>query len=215
MTTLDINNPAMFTSTPLRDEAVRLMRRWAWLFVGGLVYALLGVLAIAQPIIASFGASIVLGSILLVSGIVQLVQAFQLSRADGRVSRFLLALASMVAGGIILYYPGVGMAAIVMTLSFYFFMSAFAKWTLASEVRPHQGWGWLTFSAFVSFLAGVVLVLTYPASALIAPGTLLGIELVMFGVSLIGFSLSLRSAYKRLGHPNGTRYVEEPPRRAA
>jgi uncharacterized membrane protein HdeD (DUF308 family) len=106
---------------------------------------------------------------------------------------------ALAAGIVILRFPDAGMLGIAIVLTFYFTMSAAAKWVLALGMRPHRGWIWAFLSATASFLLGMYIIMTFPFSALWLPGFLLGIDLIILGSSLIGFSFNLKKLH---GSPN-------------
>jgi uncharacterized membrane protein HdeD (DUF308 family) len=65
---------------------------------------------------------------------------------------------------------------------------------LAFKVRPEKGWGWMLFSAVMAGILGILLLAEWPLSGVWAIGTLLGINLMFSGFSLI----SIGSAARRL-----------------
>ncbi len=89
-------------------------------------------------------------------------------------------------------YPDTGMLGISLALSFYFLLAATAKWIVYMSVRPAKGWGWGLASSMMSFALGVLIIVTFPFSALWVPGTLLGIDLIIAGAVMIGASFSVR-----------------------
>lgn len=193
---------ASFFETDSRLEVLRSMtdlgRRWGWVLFAGLVLVILGGIAFALPVASTVGLTIGLAALLIVSGIVHFIQAFQLRHEPGSTLRFFQSFLALLIGALIFRYPEGGLLAIALALSFQFFMSAIVQWNLAWTMRPFPGRFWSVLGGFASFALGVYIVATFPFSALWVPGTLLGIDLLVTGGSLIGFSMSLRQLDHRL-----------------
>jgi uncharacterized membrane protein HdeD (DUF308 family) len=148
--------------------------------------------------------------ILLVSGVVQLVQAFRFSRYGGTAWRVFQSLISIVGGFIMLRYPVIGIMGVGLTIIFYLFMSAASQMALGFATQHVRGSGVLLLSSIVSFALGVLLIAQLPFSALWIPGVFLAVDLIIGGVSLILLSFRFRSL--RAERPATTRLEE---RRAA
>jgi uncharacterized membrane protein HdeD (DUF308 family) len=173
-------------------------RNWGWVLVAGVAYITLGIIALSWPVASTVGLTFTLGILFLVASVVQAAHAIHLRKESGTGSRVVQSIAALVAGLLILRYPGAGMVGIAIAMTFYFFVSAFSKWAIAAGMRPHSGWGWTFVSATCSFLLGAYMIVTFPVSALWVPGLILGIDLVIMGASMIGFAFSVRSARARL-----------------
>jgi uncharacterized membrane protein HdeD (DUF308 family) len=65
------------TETAHFDRAQYLHSKWGWFLVLGLVLASAGALAVALPTISTFAASVVLGVVLALAGVVKMVQSLQ------------------------------------------------------------------------------------------------------------------------------------------
>jgi uncharacterized membrane protein HdeD (DUF308 family) len=186
-----------------------------WMLAGGVITVVLGVIAFRSPVASSLGVTIAIGALLLADGVVRLVHAIRERRHQTGSSRFFLAIVSIIAGGLVLFYPGAGLLGVAVALSFYFFATAGSQWVLASAMGPNSGRGWVIASSIASFALGVYIIANFPLSALWVPGMLLGIELVIMGASMIGVSFRLRRFEK--GVEEIHERIEKPPeeRRAA
>ena len=167
----------------------------AWSIVIGILLMFLGVLAIAIPVVATVQIAWLLGVVLIVSGIVQLIDGFRLSKERGRGwgSRCLLAGISLIAGIIMIRNPIAGAIGLTFTLAFYLLAGAVGKAVVVFEHPGVPGRGWLVFSSLVSLFLGIYLLATLPISSLVVPGTILGVDLIFFGISLIVFTGESRS----------------------
>lgn len=166
-----------------------------WPVFFGITLVLLGLVVMASASSFTFGISWIMGFAFVVSGGVQTVHAFQLLDSRGRVGRFLMAALSLIAGVVILRNPDVGAEAITLLLSFYLLFGGLTKGVVAYESGQAYGRNWLIFSSIVSAFLGVWLIVTFPSSSLIMPGTLLGVDLLFNGFSLAFFSIGYTTQY--------------------
>jgi uncharacterized membrane protein HdeD (DUF308 family) len=175
------------------EQLTPLGRHWAWVLTAGLAYITLGIVALSWPITSTVSLTFVLGALFVAIGLLQTIHCIRLGAAAGNGWRIFQALAALVAGGLILRYPEAGMLGIAITMAFYFFVSAAAKGAIAWDLRPHSGWGWQFTSAVASFFLGAFIIATFPFSAIWVPGIILGIDLIVMGASLVGFSVDLKN----------------------
>lgn len=181
----------LFTNWGKSDFKLR--GQWGWVFGTGLLFILLGGVALALPVLSTLAISLSVATLLIVGGSAYLVQSFRMASGRSTTTRFLLSIVSISTGFLIWRYPAGGMLAIAIALSFYFFIGGAFQWNLATSMRPHKGWGLGVVSALASFFMGIALLVTFPLSTLWMPGALLGIDIIISGIAMVGFSLSLRS----------------------
>jgi uncharacterized membrane protein HdeD (DUF308 family) len=182
----------------LREELGHVGKNWGWLLGGGVASIILGVAAFTWPERSTVGLIFALGWFFLIGGFVRIAQAIQLRNEIGTGWRVFDSILSLAAGVLLLRYPGGGMFAVTIAMTFFFFMSAVSKSTVAFATRPHPGSGWAFVSAVASFALGIYMLLTFPVSALWVPGALLGIDFVIYGISLTGVSFKLRDLHKEI-----------------
>lgn len=181
-------NPLLSFGTKIKHLA----QHWGWVLAFGCVYLALGLLALGMPVESSIALAKTLGTLLFISGLIQLVHAIQLRHESGSGSRYFQTFLSLIGGGLMLRFPDAGLFAITIILSFYFLLGAFVKWALALAVRPNKGWGWVLTSAITSIILGAYVVASLPWAALWVPGTVLGIDFIFAGLSMIRLSTELR-----------------------
>lgn len=163
--------------------------RWGWILGTGALFTIIGTIALSLPVLSTLAISLSLATLLVVGGSAYLLKSFT-------TARFFKSLLAIVSGFLIWRYPGGGMLGIAIALSFYFLVGGAFQWNLATSMRPHKGWGIGAISALVSFLMGIALLVTFPFSALWMPGALLGIDLIISGIAIVGFSISIKMRKK-------------------
>jgi len=85
-----------------------------------------------------------------------------------------------------------GAFAITLVMAFYFLAASAGRGALALEFRGGTGRGWLAFSAVVSLFLGIYLISTISTSSLTIPGLFLGVDLIIYGITLITLGAGLK-----------------------
>lgn len=152
----------------------------------------LGALALARPVGTTLGLARFLGFLLVISGVVQLAHSLGVQHVRGRFGRLVLSGLSIVAGALMIRNPVAGAVWLTLVLTFFLLASAVAKGVLAFEIKPARGWGWTAFSAVISAILGVYLIVALPTASLIIPAVFFGVDLIFYGVSILVLGLTSR-----------------------
>jgi uncharacterized membrane protein HdeD (DUF308 family) len=172
-------------------------KRW-WYFSLGVLLVLLGASASYSAVATTLVSVVFLGWILLAAGAGMVILSF----LTGRWSGFLLTLAagvlSIIAGIATLSSPLSGAAAITLMIGA-ILIAAGSYRSIASVVMQFPNWGWALLSGIVSFALGVMLVRGWQTTSLFFLGLVIGIDLILHGVSWIMFSLSIHNLAGNLG----------------
>ena len=153
-----------------------------------------GFLAIASPFLAGIAVTRLVGWLLLISGGLHFVYAFRGGGATAVLWEFLLALVYAVAGIYILSNTAMGLAALTFVIAFYLFAEAMIVFAESYMMRHEKGSGWLLFNGTVTLLLALMILTTWPASKAWAVGTLVGVAMLISGIS----RLMMASAVRRI-----------------
>ncbi len=169
---------------------------WKAFLIEGIVLVILGVAAIAVPLLASIAVTIFLGWMFLFSGVVGLYLTFTARGMPGFWWSLVSAVLAIVAGLILLIQPVAGTLTLTIVLGAYFIAEGIATIMYSLEHRKELSgrWGWLLASGILDLLVAAAIVIGLPGSAAWAIGLLVGINLVFGGTSLIGMALAARNA---------------------
>lgn len=184
-----------FAHDRLEEGTTGLGKNWGWLLAAGLAFILFGVVAISWPIASTFGLAVALASVLAITGVLLMIQAVKMRFEHGAPMRFVHALLLLLTGGVIFFYPGIGMLGISVMLTAYFFLGAVVQWLAAQALAPDRARIWVYLNSLASFLLGIYMLFTFPVSVLWVPGMLLGIEFLIHGGGLIGLAWVVRKLY--------------------
>jgi uncharacterized membrane protein HdeD (DUF308 family) len=185
-------------------------RNAAWGIVLGILTAVLGLLLIAYPLFTATITTIFIGSILVVAGIFEVVQALRANNVGTFFARLLLGLVYGFGGIMLLLYPLRGVAVLTMVLGVVLLVEAGATAVLAFQVKPVSGWGWLLGDAVITAILGFLILAHWPASSIWAIGTLVGAAILVRGITRIALSTLMRRVTKRVEEE-----IDIRPRRAA
>jgi uncharacterized membrane protein HdeD (DUF308 family) len=190
----------MSTSSNLGDTlASEAKSRAGWGIFLGILTAALGVLLIAYPLAAATITAILIGSVLVIAGIVDIALALRAHTGGSFFGRLLLGIVYGIGGLLLLFNPlwGVGVLTVVLGVML-FFEAGVATW-LAFSMRPLSGWGWLLFDAAITAILGWLILAHWPSSAIWAIGTLVGVAVLMRGITRIALSAGLRRVAGQAG----------------
>ena len=164
---------------------------WRFFLVEGIVLLALGVTAIVVPPVATFAVEILIGWIVLVSGIVGLVSTLRTRGAPGFGWSLLSAVIAIAAGGVLLAWPLSGALSLTLILTVFLAVEGVASIMYALDHRREltQRWGFMLVSGVVDLVLAGMIFAGLPATAAWAIGLLVGINLVFGGTALIAMAL--------------------------
>ena len=164
-----------------------------WLIALGVISVFVGMLAIGSPMVAGMSVSMVVGVMLLISGVGHLVGAFKAGSFGSGILGFLGGTLTSFAGVVMLFRPLVGLGLLTIVLAVYLILDGISGIVLGFRMRAlRQGWGWLVFSGALGLVLGVLIYRQWPVSGVWAIGTLVGIHILFRGWSLIAIGLAAR-----------------------
>src|SRR5580704_2788946 len=132
----------MISDTSFADSLFhgRLRAASGRLFWFGLVMVVLGIAAIVFPIISTLVATLLVGWVLLIFGIITLVGSFSIHGTGPFFGVLLLSLLSIAAGVFLLFNPLAGAVALTLLVGVIFMFQGAFEIFFAFEMRPHTGW---------------------------------------------------------------------------
>jgi len=167
---------------------------WRLFLAEGIILVILGILAIVVPPIATIAVEVLIGWLLLMSGIVGLISTFRTRGAPGFGWSLLSAVIGTVAGIVLLAWPLSGALSLTLILTVFLVLEGVVSILYALEHKRELSgrWGMMLFSGVVDlFLAGIIFA-GLPGTAAWAIGLLVGINLVFGGSALIAMALHAR-----------------------
>jgi uncharacterized membrane protein HdeD (DUF308 family) len=164
--------------------------------IEGIVLLALGFVAIVVPPLATVAVTILIGWLVLASGILGLIMTLRARGAPGFAWSLVSAVIGIVAGIVLLAWPLSGALSLTLILTAFLALEGIASILYALEHRREltPRWGFMLVSGIVDlFLAGMIFA-GLPATAAWAIGLLVGINLVFGGIALIAMALRAGTA---------------------
>ena len=170
----------------------QLHRSWGWFVALGVLLLILGIVCVLGEVATTLISVIVLGWLLLLSGVFALIHAFQTRTWSGFFLYLLSAVLRAFTGFLLIRYPLIGALSLTLLLAFLFIVGGIFRAVGAASLRfPH--WGWTGLSGFIALALGIMLLVQLPASSLWFLGLAVGIDLIFEGTGLIALGSALRA----------------------
>lgn len=181
----------------LELEAVH--ERSGWFTALGILMIILGVIAIGAPFMTGVAVNLLVGWLLIISGIAHGIHAFKATGWRGVVMQALCGLLYLGVGVVMVMNPVAGLLALTMTVLVYFIVSGIFKIILAIRVEELPQRGWVTLSGILSLALAIYIGAQFPASAMWLIGLLFGIEMIFSGWAFVMIAMAARRARKSGG----------------
>jgi uncharacterized membrane protein HdeD (DUF308 family) len=148
----------------------------------GTAFIIFGVLAAALPVATALSAELLIGVVLLLSGIFQLVLTIK-SRMHWW--SLLSSCLSMIIGILMVWKPLAGLLAVVTLMAVFMTIEGIFELFLAFEFRPVRNWNWMLFSGIITLILAAILWIGFPAFDVLYLGWVIAINLILYGLSLL------------------------------
>ncbi len=167
---------------------------WGVFLAEGIILVLLGMAAMIVPIIAGLAATVFLGWLFLIAGILGLVATFRARQAPGFGWSLASAIAAVVAGGLLLWNPLQGLVTLTFVLTAFFIVDGIFIIILAITHRRELSgkWEWMLVNGIIDLILAGVIISGLPGTLAWALGLLVGIDLIFGGAALIAMAMDAR-----------------------
>jgi len=178
-----------------RAVVTSLHQHWVMFLVEGIILVILGLAAIVIPPIATLAVTILLGWLLLISGVTGLITTFWMRHAPGFWWSLVSAILAIAAGISLLLWPLLGVLSLTSLLIVFFVIEGVASIMFALDHRRELSgrWGWMLVSGIADLILAAIILAGLPSTAAWALGLLLGINLLFGGSALIAMALHARA----------------------
>ncbi|WP_408959381.1 HdeD family acid-resistance protein [Natrinema sp. 74] len=185
-----MSNDTVDTMSAERDS---LKNEWRTLAIAGVLVGLIGILAVAFPFVTGLSVSLAIGALLVVGGIVHGVHAFTARGWRGSLWQLALAVVSVVAGIAVLAAPAVALLTLTIALVAYLLVDGIAELVLATRMPSSRSRTAVAVSGVVGLVLAALLWVGFPATAAWAIGLLVGVNLLVTGLSMVSVAMAARS----------------------
>jgi len=151
----------------------------------GVLVLLIGIAAIALPLVGGLAITATVAAVLVIAGVCQTLFAFGAPSLGRGLVAFLFGAITAVAGIFIFANPVFGLTTLTIAVIAYFIVDGVYHLIAFVRLRGMDGRGWFLFGAIVSLALAAMLWADFPSSAEWAIGLLVGIRLIMTGWTMI------------------------------
>jgi uncharacterized membrane protein HdeD (DUF308 family) len=166
--------------------------KWGWFVALGVALMLLGVFALGDVVGVTLISALFIGAMFLVGGVFQVIHAFMVKTWSGFLMNALGGVLYAIGGVLIMDEPVAGAVVITLFLVLALVIGGILRIVVGLRHREIRGWWLMALSGLISAVIGALLYASLPWSGLWVLGTLIGIELVVQGVTWVTFGIALR-----------------------
>jgi uncharacterized membrane protein HdeD (DUF308 family) len=154
----------------------------------------MGMLAIGSPFLAAIAVNVLIAWLIVIAGVLHLIVAFHAHRAGSVIWKLLVGLAYIALGVYLILQPAIGVASLTLLLACLFLVEGVLNIVLYFQMRSLGGSGWMLVDGIITLVLGGMIYMQWPASSGWAIGTLVGVSMIISGVSRVMISLTVRKA---------------------
>lgn len=187
------SKPMLWRGGPdgLDSARERLRHRWGAFVAFGVLVALLGLAALVLVFSATIASVLIIAVFMILAGGAEVVMGFS-AQNWGRFFLWIIAgLAYIVVGAFALAQPLIAALFFTFVLGAAILVIGILRIFLATQLGRGAR-GPLLLAGIVTALVGIVVLIGWPANSFFVLGTLLGVDLLFWGVAAIFFGLRLR-----------------------
>ena len=177
---------------PADADTAPLRAKWGWIVALGVIYLFAGFIALGSVMMATVASVFLVGIMMIVAGIAEIINAFQLKGWGKFLIWALLGVLYIIAGFVTFENPLLAAALLTLVLGAALVASGLVRIFLAFSVKRATPWIWLLLSSLVTLLLGILILAHWPVSSVYVLGIFLGVDLVMAGAAWIGLGIALR-----------------------
>lgn len=167
-------------------------RNWGWFLALGVLQIVLGMIAVGESFLMTIFSVVMLGWLLIIGGLSSVFHAFMERQWGGFLIDLLTGLFYCIAGFMMVANPG--QAAVTLTLLIAMFLILGGAFRIVESLvgdLPHKPW--VLLNGVVTFILGILIWRQWPSSGLWVIGLFVGIEMLLYGWSLVMLATAARS----------------------
>jgi len=176
------------------NPAIVVKQASTWSIIWGVSLVVLGMVAIASPFLAAVAVSALIAWLIVLAGVVHLILAFHAHSAGSLIWKLLVGIAYICFGIYAIAHPVLSVTSLTLLLASLFLVEGVLNVILFFRMRPLHGSSWVLTDGIITLLLGLMIYMQWPSSSAWAIGTLVGVSMILSGVSRVMLSLAVRRA---------------------
>ena len=167
--------------------------------VWGVFLIVFGMLAVGSPFLAAVAVNVAIAWLIVLAGVVHVALAFHAHRTGRLIWKLLVGLAYLFFGASLIMHPVLGVASLTLVLASLFLIEGILDIVLFFRMRSIRGSSWVLVDGIITLLLGLMIYLQWPSSSAWAIGTLVGVSMIISGVTRVMLSLAVRKGAAAVG----------------
>jgi uncharacterized membrane protein HdeD (DUF308 family) len=186
-------NPAQGLRSPL-GVAKKIT---GWYIAAAVLFIILGIFAIIEPGVAGLGVTLLVGWLLLFGAVMHFIAAFKGGGAKQVIFQVLIGIVYLIGGIYFLTHTIMAVGTLTLLLAGIILAEGVLEVIAYFRMRNEGASGWMLLNAIVTLLLGGLIWFHWPSSSVWAIGTLVGVNLLMTGITRLMFGLAARKLVGR------------------
>jgi uncharacterized membrane protein HdeD (DUF308 family) len=167
-----------------------------WFIAVAVLFILLGIFAIAEPFAAGLGVTLLVGWLLVFGAVAHFFAAFKGHGAKHVILQVVVGIVYLIGGLYFLTHPIMGVSTLTLLLSGVILAEGVLEVVAYFRRKSMHGASWMLINGIVTLLLGGLIWFHWPSSSVWAIGTLVGVNLLMTGISRLMLGLVARKLAK-------------------
>jgi uncharacterized membrane protein HdeD (DUF308 family) len=163
-----------------------------WSIVWGVILIVFGILAIASPFLAAVAVSSLIAWLIILAGVVHFILAFHVHRPGRTIWKLLVGPAYVFFGAYLLMHPVLGVASLTLVVALLFLIEGILDIVLFFHMRSERGSAWVLLDGITTLVLALLIYLQWPSSSVWVIGTLVGVSMIISGITRVLLSLATR-----------------------
>jgi len=176
----------------LRGPGELVKKATGWFIAIGVLFIVLGIFAIAEPFAAGLGVTLLVGWLLVIGAVAHFIAAFKGGGARHVILQLLVGIVYLIGGLYFLTHTIMGVGTLTLLLSGVILAEGVLEVLAYFRLRNMHAAPWLLINGVVTLLLGGLIWFHWPSSSVWAIGTLVGVNLLMTGISRLMLGLAAR-----------------------
>jgi uncharacterized membrane protein HdeD (DUF308 family) len=176
------------------NPAVVVRQASTWSIVWGGSLIILGMVAMASPVLAAVAVNAFIAWLIVLAGGVHVFLAFHAHGAGSLIWKLLVGIAYVCFGIYMIAHPALGVASLTLLLASLFLVEGILNVVLFFRMRSLHASSWVLVDGIITLLLGLMIYMQWPSSSAWAIGTLVGVSMIISGVTRVMLSLAVRRA---------------------
>jgi uncharacterized membrane protein HdeD (DUF308 family) len=188
-----------------QNTAVDVVRQASTLpIVWGVLLIVLGMAALGSPFLAAVAVNVAIAWLIVLAGAVHVILAFRAHGAGSMIWKLLVGVAYVCFGVYLILHPVLAVASLTLVLASLFLIEGVLDIVLFVKMRSVGGSTWVLLDGIITLLLGLMIYMQWPSSSAWAIGTLVGVSMIISGVTRVMMSLAVRKAAQTVSSPSSS-----------